>query len=399
MSNRRSAWAIFGVFFFESAVLGQWIPRIPDIKEGLALSDSGLGLALLSMPLGTLIGFSVAGRIIERTGLRDACRLFLPVWALLFIAPALAQHFWQLVLALVLSGMAIGMIETAMNTEAARIENALGKRLMSRCHGFWSLGTMAGALLGGALAQSGISTAAHFLTVLPAVAVFGYFAATALPVIARNDNRNPVDDPPDTAKQSSTLKKESRLFHLPDKSILLLCIMPLGIMMVEGTFIDWSAVFMRDVMAASPLLIAITYSFFSVVMAIVRLCGDMLASRYSGQSIVRGSGLAACVGIGLFSIAPNATWAFAAAALAGAGVAIVFPLAVTAAANRPGRSPADNVATLNMIAFTAFLIAPPMIGFLSDTIGLRFAFLALSPVAFLTFLLAGEMSRAHATSN
>ncbi len=108
--------------------------------------------------------------------------------------------------------------------------------------------------------------------------------------------------------------------------------------------------------------------------------------------IVRVSGFAACAGIVLFALAPSIVWAFLAAALSGAGVAIVFPLAVSAAANRPGRTPADNVAALNMIAFSAFLVAPPVIGFLSEAFGLRTALLCLAPVAFMTFVLAGEVT-------
>lgn len=381
MHSRSATLAIFAVFFFESAVIGQWIPRIPDIKSALALSDTGLGLALLSMPLGTLFGFSIAGKIIGVTGLRQACRLFLPLWALLFIGPALAQNFIQLVIALIFSGIAIGMIETAMNTEAARIENAAGKRLMSRCHGFWSFGTMVGALIGGGLAHSGLSVATHFLIAMPLIAIGGYFAATALPILPKV-----VTDEAELANDT-----DKQFFRLPAKSILLLCIMPLGIMMVEGAFIDWSAVFMRDVLAAGPLIIAVTYSFFSIVMALVRFSGDALATRYGDVLVVRISGLAATAGIAMFALAPTTLIAFIAAAIAGAGVAIVFPLAVSAAANKPGRSSADNVASLNMIAFTAFLIAPPIIGLLSDAFSLRIALLALAPLAFLTFILASEV--------
>lgn len=408
MSDRTAVWAIFGVFFFESSVIGQWIPRIPDIKDALTLTDAQLGLALLSMPLGTLFGFSIAGRLIQHLGLRTACRVSLPVWALLFILPALAQNLNQLMLALAISGFAIGIIETAMNTEAARIEKAAGKRLMSRCHGFWSIGTMAGALLGGFIAHQGIGVDTHFLIVMPLIAVGGYFVATALPSVlpVALDAQKSLDSAPlstvaavgelDSSSSSSsstdTPADKSGLFTLPGKAILLLCIMPLGIMMVEGAFIDWSAVFMRDVMEASPLLIAVTYSFFSIVMASVRLTGDAITERFGELAVVRASGLAATLGIGLFAMATSTFWVFIAAAIAGAGVAIVFPLAVTAAANRPGRSSADNVAALNMIAFSAFLFAPPLIGFLSDAIGLRYALFALTPIAFLTFLLAGEVS-------
>ncbi|MFK7997825.1 MAG: MFS transporter [Granulosicoccus sp.] len=396
-SNRSGMWAIFGVFFFESSVIGQWIPRIPDIKTGLGLSDAELGMALLSMPLGTLIGFSIAGRVFHSMGLRTGCRVFLPLWALLFITPALAQNLIQLMLALVISGFAIGMIETAMNTEAARIEKAAGKRLMSRCHGFWSIGTMVGALTGGLIAHQGIAVDTHFVMTMPLIAIGGYFVATALPRLPSEDQgltlstvstlSTDVDGETDGSLQDSG---DARLFALPGKAILLLCIMPLGIMMVEGAFIDWSAVFMRDVMSASPLLIAVTYSFFSIVMAVVRLWGDTISAKFGETAVIRASGLAATVGIGLFALAPNPFWVFVAAAIAGAGVAIVFPLAVTAAANRPGRSSADNVAALNMVAFTAFLIAPPIIGFLSEAVGLRYALFSLAPIAFLTFLLAEE---------
>jgi len=392
MLDRSATWAIFGVFFFESSVIGQWIPRIPDIKYNLGLSDAELGLALLSMPLGTLIGFSIAGRIIQNIGLRSGCRVFLPLWALLFITPALAQNLAQLMLALCISGMAVGMIETAMNTEAARIEKAAAGRLMSRCHGFWSIGTMVGALMGGAIAQQGVSVSTHFVIIMPLIALGGYFVATSLPrlpVEVSADVSVPVSD---RAGVKSSNLKVTGLFTLPGKAILLLCIMPLGIMMVEGAFIDWSAVFMRDVMSASPLLIAVTYSFFSVVMAIVRLSGDAISEHFGETRVIRISGLASTVGICIFALAPSTLWVFIGAAISGAGVAIVFPLAVTAAANRPGRSSADNVAALNMVAFTAFFIAPPVIGFLSDAIGLRYALLSLAPMAFVTFLLADEVS-------
>jgi MFS family permease len=384
-----AAIAIFLVFFFESSVLGQWIPRIPDIKASLSLSDGTLGLALLALPLGTLIGFSVVGKIIERLGLRTACRVFLPAWALLFIAPAFAQTFWQLVLALTVCGVAVGMIETAMNTEAARIERDSGIRIMSRCHGFWSLGTMFGALMGGAIAQWGIPVAQHFSMTLIVIAVCGYFAATALPT---SHDENSVDLKDEEQGDHQEIGEPSKLFRWPARSIILLCLMPIGIMMVEGAFIDWSAVFMQEVMAAEPLLIGITYSAFSLIMAIVRLFGDSIAERFGDLKVVRVSGIASTLGIIIFALAPSIPWAFVGAALSGAGVAIVFPLAVTAAANRPGRSSADNVAALNMLAFSAFLISPPIIGFISEVQGLRIALLMLAPVALMTVLLAKEVS-------
>ena len=196
----------------------------------------------------------------------------------------------------------------------------------------------------------------------------------------------------DEAPGIAVAAERAPLFRLPARAIVLLCTMPLGIMVVEGAFIDWSAVFMRSVLDASPLVIGVAYAFFSSVMAATRLSGDAIAERFGELNVVRASGLGAAAGVLLFALAPGVPVAFAGAALAGAGVAIVYPLAVTAAARRPGRSPADNVAALTMISFGAFLLAPPLIGFLSEAFGLRTAIALLAPLAFTTFLLAGEVA-------
>ncbi len=383
MSSRKYTYAIFGVFFVESGVLGTWIPRIPDIKEKLGLSDGELGLSLLAMPLGTLIGLFVAAKIIERLGgLRRACQVFLPLWALSFIFPALATVQWAFASFLFISGLTIGLVEVAMNTEADRIERHYGKKIMSRCHGFWSLGSMAGAVLGGIVAQFGVGVEIHFIIVMPLLAFAGVYVSSQLPQI--------VSEPVQQEKSGSIIR-------LPSKAIVLLCILPIGIMLVEGAFIDWSAVFMRSILDASPLLISITYSFFSIVMAAVRLWGDNIRDRFSEQLIVQVSGLAAAAGIALFSLAPNTMVAFAGAALSGMGVAIVYPLAVTAAAGRPGRTAADNVAAVTMISFSAFLVAPPVIGFLSELFGLRIALLTLAPLALGTFFLSAEIKPVQAS--
>lgn len=376
MSARKSVLAIYSVFFLESMVLGHWVPRIPDIKENLHLSDMELGLSLLALPLGTFIGLLVAAKSIEVVGgLRRGCQIFLPLWALSFALPPLASSQAVFSVYLIIAGVFLGLAEVIINTEADSIEQRCKTKIMSRCHGFWSLGSMAGALIGSLIAQVGIGVEWHFLVAMPLVAVAAYGVSTMLP-----------SDTDAVASETTT-----SIISRPPKALVLLCVMPIGINMLEGAFIDWSAVFMRSVLEASPLLIGITYSFFAIVMAAVRLSGDWIGERCEPQLIVLVSGISACVGITVFSLAPNPTVAFIGAALSGMGVAIVYPTAVTAAARRPGRSPADNVASLAMISFTAFLVGPPLIGLLSEAFGLRVALLFLAPVTLITVVLSSQV--------
>lgn len=379
---RKSILAIFAVFFCESVVLGNWITRIPDIKSKLNLTDTALGFCMLAIPMGTLLAFSVAGKVMAILGLRNGCRIWLPAWAIVFLLPGQVTTPTMLFVVLLLSGIAIGMCEVAMNTKADEIERVVSRRIMSRCHGFWSLGSMVGALLASAFAHWSIAVSSHYLIVMPIMAVLGYIAATALP----------EDEVDQHAPQGKTAT-----FKLPSAGILLLCLMPVGIMTVEGAFIDWSAVFMKSVLDASPIVIGITYAFFSVVMAATRLSGDWLADKFGDLHIVRWSGIAATIGIGVFATSPNITVAFIGATLAGLGVAIVYPLAMSAAARRPGQA-ANNVAAMSLVGFTSFMVAPPLIGFISDVAGLRWALLLLVPVAAMTPLLANEITRTGSTS-
>jgi len=182
---------------------------------------------------------------------------------------------------------------------------------------------MFGALLGGFIAQQGVSVAWHYVVVLPIIALGGFWVSSLLPKLPRIKVSPSPDDLSD--------KPPAKSITIPSKAIILLCIMPLGIMMVEGVFIDWSAVFMRDVMDASPLLIAVTYAFFATIMAAVRLSGDAITERFGELLVVRFSAIAATVGIAMFALAPSTFWVFVAAAmngLSGAGAIGVYDLSV-----------------------------------------------------------------------
>ncbi|MCJ8310548.1 MAG: hypothetical protein HRU27_16660, partial [Rhizobiaceae bacterium] len=46
---------VFAMFFLEAFVLGNWIPRIPDVKLAFDFSASQLGLSLFVLASGTMV--------------------------------------------------------------------------------------------------------------------------------------------------------------------------------------------------------------------------------------------------------------------------------------------------------------------------------------------------------
>lgn len=376
---RRSRLAIFAVFFMEAFVLGNWIARIPDVKTLYDFSEGELGLVLFVFAFGTLIAFMVGGSIAKRLGLRQSCALAGAGYAIGNFFLPLAPNLPVLGAVLIFGGLSIGLLEIAMNTAADRLEKSSGRRLMSSAHGSWSLGTLAGALIGGAVAQAGIGVISHFATIMPVAAAVAFIVAQGVPAEPAGRRQGISDGP---------------AFRLPHKSILLLCLLPVGIMLVEGAFIDWSALFVRTVLDGSPFVSGLIYATFALVMAATRFSGDALLARFGAPRVAQVSGVSTAIGITLFALSPNIGVAYVGALLSGLGVAIMYPLTMSAAAARPGDAE-DNVAALSLVAFTSFMIAPPIIGFLAEGFGLSIALVLLAPLAASSLLLNSELKEGY----
>lgn len=354
--------AIRLVFALNATTFAVWLPRIPDVKQLLSLDAATLGFCLFAAPVGILIGFLFSPALIGRFGIRRVMAIAGAAFAILFIIPGFAWSAWSLGAALFIVGLSVAPIEIAMNAKASEMERATGSRIMTRCHGFWSLGSIIGATLGGCASWLGVSFAAQQVVFMPIFAIAAYWIAKRTP---RDAERGPDIAPP---------------FALPSKEIAALCLLPLGVMAIEGAMMDWSAVFAREILSVAAGLDATPFFVFAVAMTATRLFGDRLAARVGPAAVITGSALLAGVGVVALAGANGLSSALAASAIAGVGVANVYPLAISAAGAADGEEE-RNVAAVAFVAFTALLVAPPVIGATAEIWGLRVALGVIAPLA------------------
>ncbi len=362
------------VFALNALGLSAWFPRIPDVKEALGLDVLTLAFCLFGMPVGTMLGFLTVGRIIRAIGLRATCVCGGSAFLISFIGPALAPNALTLGLALFLCGLTIATIEVSMNAKASQTERVLGRRIMTRCHAFWSFGTVLGAMLGGSFAERGVSFLHQQLVLQPIFAAATVFFALRLI--------------PDDPEEEQAIEKKG--FSLPSAALVLMCIVPLGALLIEGAMMEWSALLMREWKGAGPFVTAVTFSVFALAMAVARLTGDRLAERFGPRSVILWSGLMMALGIFGFGLAPGLWLSLPAAALVGAGCGNIYPLTMSMVGRIPGPRPERNVATLALVAFTAFLIGPPLIGGLAHLVGLPVALALLAPLGVAPLALVGR---------
>lgn len=360
------------LFFCNALLFVSLFTRLPAIQDGMGIDKAMLGLALLGAPAGTFLALPIAGRVTTALTPRVAAPLMLAIAALitpiLTIVPA-----WAFFLCFLLFGFFRTILDVSANMIATGIESRTGRKVLSRSHGFWSIGLLVGSLVSGFLAARGVSPFEH----QSGAALVVVIACLVVLRIA------PVE--PRTADQAGTRRQ---VFVMPDRMIILICLMVFGIGISEGAIYDWGIFYLREVLQADAATAGVLYAGFTVGMGATRLVGDRLREMFSAAALVRGS--AACVALGIILLLLAGNLAIAALALfaIGCGVALGFPLAVATTIERGQGSVADNLAALALTLLLANIGVPPLLGFVAEHASLSISFAVLLPFLGLSFIMA-----------
>src|SRR5260363_281871 len=202
----RARLGTMALFFISGALYASWGLHVPTIKEKFALSDIMLAVALFMVAAGPI-------SIITHIGVCVALLVWIPWFALLLPL-------------LVLFGISTGVMDVAVNAEAASVEIALRRPIMSMMHGVFSIGGATGAALGGLALSAGMTPLRHLLLVSAIGAIVALIARPALLPTA------------DTRAAAQPRGSWRGLWLLGS----LACVA----FIAEGALYDWTTVYMRD---------------------------------------------------------------------------------------------------------------------------------------------------------
>ncbi|HET7093595.1 MAG TPA: MFS transporter [Thermomicrobiales bacterium] len=350
----RTARAAVAAFFALAGIaMGSWVARIPAVQTRLALDPGALGLALLGISVGAVLAMPSSGWLIARWGSRRIVETAGLAACALLILPPLAPSGLLLWLALAAFGAAYGVLDVSMNTQAAAVETRYGRPIMSSFHGVFSVGGLAGAASAGFIASRGVGPGPHLF----AVAVI--LAAMAL--VARRQLLPPAAD----------AASGGPAFARPSRALAGLGAIAFCVLLAEGAIGDWSAVYLTSVLGAAAGVGAAGYAAFSLTMAAGRFAGDGLAERFGPVGVARSGGVLIALGMALTLLVDRPVLAIAGFAVAGVGMAGLFPVALTAAGRTPGVPPATAIAAVATLGYLGFLAGPPAIGMAAQAAGLR----------------------------
>lgn len=347
----RARWAVAFTFLVHGLVLGAWIPHIPLTKDRLAVGTGVFGLALLAIAIGAIIAMPLAGVLINRLGSGLVTTVTGIGLCLAFALPPLMPDLWSFLPAAVLFGATIGSMDVAMNAHGIAVEKILRRATMSLFHGCFSIGAMAGSLIGAALLKwmSGpshiaLATVLSLLLYLPVTRFF-------LP---------------------STLDKglSGKGFAWPTQATIGLGILCFLALMAEGAVVDWSGLMLRQRFLTDASTAALGFAGFAAGMSLSRLLGDRLRTRFGAARLVRWSAFLMAVGLAIALVVPSIVIAIAALAVAGIGIGNVVPILFAGGGRLEPSAPGRGIAAVTTLGYAGFLAGPPLIGFVAELTGL-----------------------------
>jgi predicted MFS family arabinose efflux permease len=294
-------------------------------------------------------------------------------YPLILLLLASSTSVLQLVLSLFSFGIMGNLINIAMNTQAVGVETLYGRSVMASFHGLWSLAGFTGAVTGAFFVSRDLSPMIHFTMVA--------VAAVILVLVSYKF----------TLPHDIGHRQRQKVFVKPDKKILLLGMIAFCCLVNEGAMSDWSGVYFKTVVKAPASIITLGYVAFTSTMALGRFVGDSLVTKFGAKRMLQISGSVITSGLLIAVIFPFLPTATAGFFLVGFGVSSVVPIVYGLAGKSTTMSAGAALAAVSTIGFLGFLIGPPLIGFIAQTISLRWSFTLIAILGFGTALLARKL--------
>lgn len=379
--NRRARIAVSAQFLTNGALFANLLPRYPEIKTDLELSNAVFGVSIAAFAGGAFIAGLAAGVLIRRfTSSRVAVAGTLGIAVFVFLA-ALAPSAGLLAAALFVAGASDAVTDVAQNAHGLRVQRSYGRSIINSFHALWAGGAIIGGLMGAATIAMEIPRAVHLGI---AAVLFSAVVLIAHPFMLPGADH---DDHP-AAQQGAVGGAGLRVYAI----LAALALIAIAGATVEDAGSSWATLYLRDSVGAPAAIAAFGYVAMVAFMFVGRLIGDRLVDRFGEAAVARAGALIAAAGMGAALAFPSVPGTIAGFAAAGLGVATLIPAAMHGADQLPGLRPGTGLTLVTWLLRIGFLASPPVIGLIADATSLRIGLLSVPVAGVLVVLLAGALN-------
>ena len=381
---RNSLWVSFLLLGIVS--MG-WVPRIPEIKDAIGLSNGAFGFVLIGSTFGSITGAQLAGRLMHTYGSQRTIFVGVLIMPAGLAGMALSTNAVALFFTLYTMGLGYALIDMCYNYQGTVVEKILGRRHMSSFHAMWSTGAFLTTVVGGLITRH-ISPRTNLLAIA-IISVIAYLIAAKFLLSSAIDGHKGEDE------------HEVKIPFF-GKNVMPLWLLGVGLLaslVGEGAASDWGAILLRDEMGYEKGVYASAFASFSLAMIVSRFLGDRALDHFGPARLVKLGGYfggtiwGVAMAIAIPLSATHSTTALVIVNIgfvaAGLGIGPMFPAFILAATKIPGIAPAVAISRVGVIGIAGFFFGPTVTGIISQFTNLSIGMIY--PVAML--ILSGYLSR------
>ena len=381
------------LFFTNGAIFASLLPRYPEIKADLGLTNAAFGFAIAAFPVGAVLAGLSAGPLVRLFRSSRVAIVATVLSSLGILLAGNAPAWVALAVGLFIAGAMDSITDVAQNSHGLRVQRLYGRSILNSFHAVWSVGAVAGGLLGAAAAGMALPRPLHLSL---AAVIFSLMAVLSYRLLL------PGQEPADPASEGDDLEDHTREGKsgaggrpgrelkrwggAPGKSmakygvLLALVMIASAGALVEDSGSTWSAIYLAGSLEASAFMAGAGFVALQGMQFVGRILGDRMVDRFGQRGVARTGGFVVLLGMGCALMFPTVIGSVIGFGLAGFGVATLIPAAMHAADELPGFRPGAGLTIVSWLLRLGFLFAPPLVGAIADASSLRLG-LVVVPVA------------------
>jgi fucose permease len=261
------------LFFVFGIQIMSWVPRFPEVKANLQLSNGEFGSILSLGAIGNLFSLLIIGHLVHKYGARQIMQIAALTLAISLSFLTHATSSFVFLIFIIMQGASISAFHISINAQGFHFQDRTKKQIITLLSGFWSSGALITSILAGLLVDRiALGTYSNFLAIICLLLMTYIIRELSPNLVKANDNS-------ETKNRVRDMFKGFQIDKLVSGGLL--CAI-----MLEFAIGDWTAIFVKEDMGIKGGINTLPYILFTVAMIIGRLNLHKLLERKSIHDLV-----------------------------------------------------------------------------------------------------------------
>ena len=262
------------IFFLFGLSIMSWVPRFPEVKDHLGLSNGEFGSLISVGAIGNALSLLTVGHLVHKYGAKLMMQISSLTLAISIITLVQTSSSFLFVIFIAIQGAGISAFHISINSQGFNFQDRTKRQVITLLSGYWSSGALLTSAIAGILVGH-VSIELH----IAVIAIFCFILTMSMISSMKSNLVKPNQNPETDLKLSETFKGFN--FDILVSGGLLCAIM------LEFAVGDWSAIFVKENMGIVSGIHTLPYILFMLTMIIGRLNFHRLLPRYSMQQLAR----------------------------------------------------------------------------------------------------------------